>query len=439
MSRGESAVIAEDDALPWSPPWRAIMMKPLLNWISGIFLAATWVAFALAVLVTPSAQAQTYTKTILHDYTGQLDGESPSTRLILDKAGNLYGVTPNGGIYNEGTIFEIDSSGHYTILYSFGANVRSAAFPIGRLTMDATGNLYGTSVGGGFYGLGTVYKLDTSANLTVLYSFNGGQYGGSPEGGLLYVESEGTFFGTTYDGGDLKCGCGIVYKLVPNSSGGWTLTVLHTFTGAPDGAFPEEELTRDARGYLYGTTTRGGASNFGAVFKIRARQETVLYSFKGGVDGEYPASGLLLDSAGNLYGTTINGGGGTKCIGGRSNGGCGTVYKVDASGTKTVLYAFTGGLDGAGPDDRLVTDAAGNLYGTTFQGGEKPYSGTAYKLDSSGMETVLYNFLGGTDGRFPDGLAIDTAGNLYGVTEAGGLNSCARGQSCGTVFKLTPP
>ncbi len=406
-------------------------------------MAATWVAFALTVLVMPSAQAQTYTKTILHDYTGQLDGESPSTRLILDQAGNLYGITPTGGIYNEGTIFEIDLSGHYTILYSFGANVRSAAFPIGRLTMDAAGNLYGTSVGGGFFGVGTVFKFDTSGTFTVLYSFNGGQFGGLPEGGLLYVESEGRFFGSTSGGGDLKCdggnGCGIVYKLAPNSSGGWTLTVLHTFTGAPDGAFPEEELTRDAQGYLYGTTQRGGASDFGTVFKVRARQETVLYSFKGGVDGGNPASGLLLDSAGNLYGTTQSGGGGTKCAGGRVNGGCGTVYKVDATGTKTVLYAFTGGVDGAGPDDRLVTDAAGNLYGTTFVGGEKLYSGTAYKLDTSGTETVLYNFLGGADGRFPDGLAIDAAGNLYGVTELGGLNSCARGQSCGTVFKLTPP
>lgn len=204
MSRGGSAVIADDNALRWFPLWGTIMMKPLLNWISGIFLAATWVAFALTVLVMPSAQAQTYTKTILHDYTGQLDGESPSTRLILDQAGNLYGITPTGGIYNEGTIFEIDLSGHYTILYSFGANVRSAAFPIGRLTMDAAGNLYGTSVGGGFFGVGTVFKFDTSGTFTVLYSFNGGQFGGLPEGGLLYVESEGRFFGSTSGGGILS-------------------------------------------------------------------------------------------------------------------------------------------------------------------------------------------------------------------------------------------
>jgi uncharacterized repeat protein (TIGR03803 family) len=193
-------------------------------------------------------------------------------------------------------------------------------------------------------------------------------------------------------------------------------------------------LTRDAQGYLYGTTQTGGASNLGTVFKIRARQETVLYSFKGGADGRYPQSGLLLDAAGNLYGTTGSGGG-TGCSG---RVGCGTLYKLDASGTETVLYAFKGGADGFDPDDRLVADAAGNLYGTTFLGGEKPYSGTAYKVDPNGTHTVLYNFLGGADGRFPYGLAIDVAGNLYGTTEGGGLNACQSGSTCGTVFKLTP-
>jgi uncharacterized repeat protein (TIGR03803 family) len=106
------------------------MMKPLLNWISGIFLAATWVAFALTALATPSAQAQTYTKTILHDYAGQLDGETPSTRLMLDKAGNLYGVAQSGGTYNLGTIFKVDTGGLYTVLYSFGADARSAVILI---------------------------------------------------------------------------------------------------------------------------------------------------------------------------------------------------------------------------------------------------------------------------------------------------------------------
>jgi uncharacterized repeat protein (TIGR03803 family) len=437
----ESLFAVSGEAVTMQLRRRPTMTKPLqrLILVLGMRQFATSALLVAALLTIPSAQAQTYAKTTLHYYTGQLDGSSPSTRLILDKAGNVYGITQTGGVYNQGTVFKIDTSGNYTILYSFGAP-RSASGPIGRLTMDTAGNLYGTA-GGGFYGQGTVYKLDTSGNLTVLYNFNGGQYGGSPIGGLLYVEAQATFFGTTSQGGARNgcggSGCGVVFKLKANSSGGWTLTVLHVFTGTPDGQSPQGELTRDAQGYLYGTTRQGGASNLGTVFKVRARQETVLYSFKDLTDGFYPSSGLLLDAGGNLYGTTANGGGGTKCIGGSSNGGCGTIYKVDASGTKTVLYAFTGRADGAGPDQRLVRDAAGNLYGTTQEGGEKPYSGTAYKLDTTGTETVVYNFLVGKDGVGPVGLAIDGAGNLYGVTEGGGLNSCYVGQSCGTVFKLT--
>ena len=416
------------------------MKKPLQRLISilakGRF--ATSAVLVAAMLAVSSAQAQTYTKTTLHEFTGGTDGALPNTRLIMDKAGNLYGVTQTGGKFYNGTIFKVDVSGNETVLHTF-TEAPYGAGPSGRLTMDAVGNLYGTTIGGGAYGFGTIFEFSKGGTYTVLYNFNGGQYGSTPEGGLLYVEGEGSFFGTTFLGGNLKVcssGCGIVYKLAKNSSG-WTLTVLHAFNGRPDGTSPYGELTRDAQGYLYGTTQTGGASNVGTIFKVRGRQEAVVYSFAGGSDGQFPSSGLLLDSAGNLYGTTPSGGGGRKCVGGYSNG-CGTVYKVDASGHETVLYAFTGGADGAFPNDRLVTDAAGNLYGTTQQGGEKPYSGTAYEVDSTGTETVLYNFLGGKDGRFPDGLAIDAAGNLYGVTELGGLKSCLFESSCGTVFKLTP-
>ena len=279
----------------------------------------------------------------------------------------------------------------------------------------------------------------------MLYNFIGLQFGKDPLGGLLLVEA-GYFFGTTQEGGDPTCGCGVVFKLAPNSSGGWAYTVLYRFTGAPDGEFPSGELTRDSKGYLYGTTQFGGdlacsSNGCGTVFKIRARQETVVHRFTGGADGVSPTGGLLRDSTGNLYGTTVGGGGGTKCIGGHSTG-CGTVYKVDASGRETVPYAFTGGADGAFPDDRLVMDGAANLYGTTFEGGEKLYSGTVYKLDPTGKETVLYSFLGAADGRFPDGLAIDAAGDLYGTTQQGGLKTCVNGNQklagCGTVFKLVP-
>jgi uncharacterized repeat protein (TIGR03803 family) len=400
------------------------MKKPLLSCISGMFLLAASFGLVLA------AQAQSYTKTTLYEFHGSGDGAYPSTRLIMDKAGNLYGTTPEGGAGNSGTIFKVDPSGHETVLFS--GPVASG----GRLTMDGAGNLYGTSFDGGVFSAGSIYRLDTSGNFTVLYSFNDGQFGANPEGGLLYVEGEGTFFGTTAAGGDRKAcgnqGCGVVYKLAPNSSGGWTFTVLHAFTGAPDGASPHGELTRDPQGYLYGTTATGGASNLGTVFKVRNHQETILHSFTGGANGAGSGTGLLRDSAGNLYG--IAGGGEQHC----RLGGCALIFKLDASGNETVLYNFTGGADGANPDDRLVTDPAGNLYGTTYYGGEKRYSGVVYKVDPAGNETVLHNFLGGKDGAHPDGLAIDAAGNLYGVTPTGGLKTCDLGHSCGTVFKLTP-
>ena len=433
------------------------MAQPLQSWISQNWilrmrLLATSVALGLAILATPSTQAQTYTKTILHNFTGT-DGWGPGTRLIMDKAGNLYGTTEEGGnlaLCNGrgcGVVFKVDAGGKETVLHAFTGP--DGAVPMGRLTMDATGNLYGTTSNGGaiqsscFGGCGTVFKLDTSGTYTVLYNFRGHQYGEYPRGGLLLVGA-GYFFGTAAAGG-IPCElsgqrCGVVFKLAPTSGGGSTYTVLYRFAGPPDGALPAGEVTRDTQAYLYGTTTSGGASDNGTVFKVRAHKESVVYRFAGGADGDGPIGGLLLDSAGNLFGATYEGGD-MGC--GFNDLGCGTVYKLDTSGKKTILYAFIGGTDGAYPTDRLVTDSAGNLYGTTGLGGgtgcfPSQGCGTVFKLDKTGKEALLYTFLGGGDGYFPAaGLAIDAAGNLYGTTAAGGGTACD-GYGCGTVFKLTP-
>jgi uncharacterized repeat protein (TIGR03803 family) len=203
-----------------------------------------------------------------------------------------------------------------------------------------------------------------------------------------------------------------------------TFTDLYNFTGSSDGKNPYGSLVRDAAGNLYGTTAYGGSSNAGTVFKVdKSGAETLLYNFTGGADGGEPYAGLIRDASGNLYGTTYNGG----------LSGVGTVFKVDASGTETVLHSFaTGGQDGCNPGGGLVRDKAGNLYGTTTGCGSSGF-GIVFKLNKSGTETVLHAFTGGRDGGAPyAGLARDSSGNLYGTTPFGGS------ASYGVVFKVNP-
>jgi uncharacterized repeat protein (TIGR03803 family) len=198
--------------------------------------------------------------------------------------------------------------------------------------------------------------------------------------------------------------------------------VLHTFKGGNDGIGPGARLLRDSAGNLYGTTEVGGAFNGGIVFKIDTKNvETILHSFTNGDDGGFPTAGVVRDSAGNLYGTTLY--------------GSGNIFKIDATGHATTLYEFKDSPDGFGPSTGVIRDSDGNLYGTTFGGGVSG-NGAVFKLDSSGVETVLYSFAGGSDGISPaSGVIRDAAGNLYGSTvNGGGSGACPDG--CGTVFKL---
>jgi uncharacterized repeat protein (TIGR03803 family) len=285
--------------------------------------------------------------TVLYSFTGG-DGSHPRASLIADAAGNLYGTTINGGANDAGTVFQLTPSGILNVLYSFTGG-SDGAMPWAGLITDAAGNLYGTTYGGGVSGQGTVFQLDPSGTLTVLYSFTGGN-DASPWAGLI-ADAAGNFYGTT-EGGD---GPGEVFQLMPSG----TLNVLHNFTGA-DGAVPHGGLIFDAAGNLYGTTHNGGTSGYGTVFQLTLSGAlNVLHSFTGGSDGAYPEAGVLADMAGNLYGTTYGGGA----------GGQGTVFQLDPSGNLTVLYSLTGGSDGAYPSGDLFADAAGNLYGTTSSGG----------------------------------------------------------------------
>jgi uncharacterized repeat protein (TIGR03803 family) len=389
-------------------------------------------AFTLSAVLTsaiPPAQAQTFT--LLYTFTGAADGGSPEAGLVLDDEGNLYGTTTAGGSgvfgcpTGCGTVFKVDTAGNETVLHSFGENGTDGEAPFyGYLVRDGAGNLYGTTSYGGTHGSGTVFRV-TPAGKEVFFSF-AGKDGGFPFSGLI-ADTAGNFYGTTYVRGT-GCppyGCGTVFKIT--SAG--EETVLHNFEGAPDGDNPYADLVRDTAGNLYGTTATGGDVGAGTVFKIATNgQETVLYSFTGTNDGGLPFAGLVLDGAGNLYGTAL--------IGGTS--GQGTVFKVDPTGTETVLYNFCSQpscADGSQPYAALVRDSAGNLYGTTESGGANQ-AGTVFKLNSKGQEIVLHSFCslpGCADGGYPSaGLARDSAGNLYGTTS----NFAA--YASGTVFKIAP-
>jgi uncharacterized repeat protein (TIGR03803 family) len=291
-------------------------------------------------------------------------------------------------------------------------------FPQGRLTISTTGQGYGTAMDGGANGYGTLFTL--SSKQRTIYSFTGS--GGSYPLRGVTQDTAGNLYTTTAMGG--TWGCGTVVKLDTKGNE----TVLYSFTGENDGDQPQGALFLDSAGNLYGTTVLGGccsgaSSNFGTVFKLSPNGvETVLHAFSGPqyYDGEYPYYGLAADTKGNLYGAT----------GGDGSSTWGTVFEITAAGNYSTLYRFTGGLDGGRPQTGLHIDTAGNLYGTTKAGGAFG-NGTVFELNANRIESVLYSFTGGADGSQPEaGVVEDAAGNFYGTTVYGGASSF------GTVFKL---
>jgi uncharacterized repeat protein (TIGR03803 family) len=365
----------------------------------------------------PSATVAAATETVLYAFKGAPgDGEGPYVGLIADKAGNLYGTTELGGTSNAGVVFKLAPDGTETVLYTFTGH-SDGGRPFAGLLSDKAGNLYGTTSRGGASNEGVVFKLAPEGTETVLYAFKGGSDGRWPEAGLI-ADKAGNLYGTTPQGG--ASGAGVVFKLAPDG----TETVLYAFKGDSDGDGPTARLIADGAGNLYGMTLEGGASGAGVVFKLAPDgTETVLYAFKGGSDGRFPRGGLIADKAGNLYGTTLEGGA----------SGAGVVFKLAPDGTETVLYAFTDHSDGGGPFAGLIADGAGNLYGTTRLGGAyngASGAGVVFKLAPDGTETVLYTFTGESDGGRPfAGLLSDKAGNLYGTAYGGASDR-------GVVFKL---
>jgi len=384
----------------------------------------------------------------LYSFAGSSDPKLPYAGLVFDKAGNLYGTTESGGANGQGTVFEItpNANGSWTetVLYSF-TGATDGGQPYGSLVLDAAGNLYGTTNYGGnascSMGCGTVFELTPGSGAwseSVLYSFTGGSDGREPNARLL-ADSAGNLYGTTMLGGTISSvcssGCGTVFKLTKGSSG-WTESVLYAFAGGADGLSPYDGLAFDAKGNLYGTTYGGGASAAGTVFNLTPASggwtESVIHSFGGGNDGKNPFGDVIVDAAGNLYGTAFQG----------DTGGYGIVFELlpnpKGGWREKVLHGF-GNAPSASPVAGLVMDTAGNLYGTTMLGAAQTSCGggcgTLFKLapgTTGGWTfTAVHQFGRGTDGYHPTGdLVLDAAGNVYGTTQAGGA------QGTGMVFEI---
>jgi uncharacterized repeat protein (TIGR03803 family) len=385
------------------------------------------IVLTLAVIRTPAAQAQTYS--VLYSFKGGADGKFPLASLVRDSAGNLYGTTICGGasVSNQGlcgdtsgygTIFRLDTTGTETVLHTFTPGA-GGVIPQGGLVADPAGNLYGVAYGG-ISGKGVAFKLDTTGTETVMHNFGSG--GGADPIGVIR-DSAGNLYGTTSFGGERF---GVAFKLDTVGDE----TVLYSFKG--DHPSPWTDLALDSAGNVYGVDA-GGRANGGRVYKVdTAGTLTVLHEFDGKAEGGVPGGSLIPDPEGNLYGTTESGG-----IAPYPNG-YGVVFKLDTTGKETVLYTFTGGADGGVPEAGLVRDSAGNLYGSTTGGGLGG-SGVVFMLDTTGKETVLYSFTGGSDGGGPVATLIqDSEGNLYGTAFGGGTVNSACPQGCGVVFKVTP-
>lgn len=347
------------------------------------------------------------------------DGANPYAALIAVN-GMFYGTTFNGGTYNVGTVFLLDAaSGVETVLHSF-AGGKDGASPVAAL-IDVNGTLYGTTSEGGTQnaacytgGCGTVFAAHLATGQeTILYAFCQQQNcadGQTPHSNLIYVK--GVLYGTTglggnngtpERGGDVGCtgsNCGTVFSLDRNTG---AETVLHSFAGGSDGAYPTAGLI-NVQGTLYSTTGEGGDYKSGTVFSIDpgTRTETALYEFcsqNNCADGSLPNADLV-DVHGILYSTTTDGGN-TGCYG----NGCGTVFSITTSGVENVLYAFQGGDDGAGPESGLI-HVNDMLYGTTYAGGQMGFTGlgfsgygTVFRVQTAtDIEKVVYSFQGGGDG-----------------------------------------
>lgn len=401
------------------------------NKTSATVLAALAV-MTLSLDLTTVARA-TNTLNVVHAFTGSPDGSQPNGGLTKDSSGNLYGTTVAGGVNGTGTVFELSPNGshgwRYAVIYSFSNSGPDGQEPMGGVTLDNQGNIYGTT-NQGAYGYGAVWEISPSSNgtwtLANFYSFSAGSDGGNPTGPVL-LDFAGNIYGTASQYGN--GGAGTVFEITTYR--GWNFQTIYSFYGDRNGGIPVGGVTMDRNGNLYYAAR--------AIFQLHPSSigwiENPVYLFDNRNDAAPPEATPILDSAGNLYGTAWAGPGSGP--GGRWGG----IYKLSPSGILWLanwLYYFPSnghfgpGLNGAQPNGSLLFDSAGDLYGETPLGGMYDY-GVIYKLSyPQWTESVLWNFTGGDDGCNPTGqtLLSDATGNLYGTTQYCGANLN------GVVFEL---
>jgi uncharacterized repeat protein (TIGR03803 family) len=395
-------------------------------------IALTMTAGAiLALLLIGASPAHAQTGTVLYNFTGTPDGANPTSQLTFNN-GNLYGTTYSGGLYGMGSVFELSSNGNggwnETLLYSFCPAAPSCTDgqnpTYSYVTFDKSGNLYGTVYGGGSLGDGAVFELSPSLGgwtEKVLYSFADTPDGANPVNGVI-TDAAGNIYGTTYSGG--TTGNGAVYELSPASGGGWTEQVIYDINSTYAG------LSMDSAGNIYGPA-------YGSIFELSPNgtggwNPTVIFTFTSGdgaTQGSDPNGTLALDSSGNLYGTTYLGG----------SEGDGALFKLTRGSkgkwSEKLLISF--GKPNLKPFGGIIFDKAGDIFGTTTEGGVDA-EGDVYELvappagKTGYTGKVVYHF-NGTTGNEPFGsLAMDSAGYLYGTTYLGGSSGY------GVVFEVNP-
>jgi len=353
--------------------------------IHTLFRSALLSSALAAIAMTPAAAATLSRADI--DRIRAATGAPASAVNAGQGAASHFGIAPKG--------FK------YTIVHSFAGGTGDGFNPTAEVTLDASGNIYGTTDSGGAYGFGTIFELTPGGTETLLHSFGGSGDGTTPYGAVTF-DAKGNIYGTTNSGG--SGGAGIIYELASDG----TYTVLHNFITS-EGSNIEGRLTQDKKGNLYGTAAFGGANGDGSVFEYSAQGKfSVLHSFDGTL-GEYPDHGVAIDKAGNIYGATAFGG---------NTYDEGTLYEISKTGTFYILHYFTGGADGGFIYGCVTVDKAGNVYGNAEDGGANN-AGTVFQLTREGKFTTLYNFTGTTDGGTPQGDVLLVGKNVYGTTSTG--------------------